>query len=138
MHFCLIVHERFNITAGCVLRLFFNYKKVYSPRLNLTTREETIMRLTCTLSIEEDIAFQLASLALRLHRCGLSGPCKKVVRARDALLVILDERMENGIPSERQAKGVVCVDAKQPTDDRVPSGGILPSRETHRSECAAV
>ena len=43
------------------------------------------------LSTEENVACQLADLAFRLHKRGLMEPYQKVVEARDALLLILDD-----------------------------------------------
>jgi len=88
------------------------------------------MHLACNLSIEEDIASKLAELAIRLHKCGLSDPYKKVVRARDALLVILDERSVEG------AEAVVCVEALPITNSLLPSGPPPQGKEIHRSEYA--
>ncbi|MFA5040462.1 MAG: hypothetical protein WC464_02365 [Bdellovibrionales bacterium] len=62
------------------------------------------MTLVCGLSTEEDVACQLADLALQLHKRGWVGPYKHVVKARDVLLLALDGGKANDAKQRKTMK----------------------------------
>ncbi|MDD3030439.1 MAG: hypothetical protein PHS57_09240 [Alphaproteobacteria bacterium] len=49
-----------------------------------------MMRPSRYVSLEEDIAYELAELAVLLHKRGFLESYQHLVRARDCLLVVLD------------------------------------------------
>ncbi|MFA4994285.1 MAG: hypothetical protein WC521_03165 [Bdellovibrionales bacterium] len=52
--------------------------------------------------MEESIAYELADIAVKLHKNGLVEPYEKVVKARDVLLLILDEKA-TPVPEQEKA-----------------------------------
>ena len=62
------------------------------------------METICKLSIEEKVACHLADLAMQLHKHGLMDPYQRVVEARDALLLILDEKTYKRSEPEKAVK----------------------------------
>ncbi len=58
----------------------------------------------CRLSAEEDVACQLAEIALQLHKRGWVVPYKHIIKARDVLLLGLDDRMAQSIVRKKAVK----------------------------------
>jgi hypothetical protein len=63
------------------------------------------LNLAYGLNTEEDVACQLADLALQLHKRGLMEPYQHVVKARDSLLLVLDGKKYRCVERKKTAKG---------------------------------
>jgi hypothetical protein len=92
------------------------------------------MSFTCGISPEEEIACHLADLAVELHKRGLMKPYKRVVEARDVLLLLLDQKINSCI-EEREEEGDSCV-SKGPNFS-ISLAHIPQDTETHRLRRAA-
>jgi hypothetical protein len=102
-----------------------------------TQSEEENMNAVCELSAEENVACQLADLAFRLHRRGLIDPYQKVVEARDALILILDEKTIRHSGQEKAAKREEKMFVANKANPLVAPERLPQGTETRKSERAA-
>lgn|GEM_PF-3851397 len=89
-----------------------------------------------SVSLEEEIAYHLAEIAVHLHKCGLNKSYRHVVKARDNLLLALDKKNLVVRRGEEQIKMDNRVFMLRGKNASVPLIRLLPDRENRKSKSA--